>query len=52
MKYVLIWWIVHPMHMQTVHMQGGFASEKMCVLRAAQIEQSTSKPVHWHCGKE
>jgi hypothetical protein len=51
MRYILIWWFVHPMHMQTIHTER-WESEQACQFRAAQLQASTRETVHYHCSAE
>jgi hypothetical protein len=51
MKWILVWWVIHPWHTQAMHIERGFASEESCQRYAAML------PVHngivrWHCSVE
>ena len=52
MRWILVWWIFNPHHVQTVHIEQGFESETSCSFRGAQLRASTNEIVHWHCGLE
>ena len=31
MKWILVWWIVHPGHAQLIHMERGFENQASCM---------------------
>lgn len=52
MRWILIWWVVHPMHMQVAHLERGFPSEEACAARGSQLQAPAGKVIHWHCSLE
>jgi hypothetical protein len=51
MKYLLVWWVIHPYHMQAVHIEHGEGTLEQCEIRAAHIPVSNGI-VRWHCTRE
>jgi hypothetical protein len=48
MKWMLIWWIVNPGHVQVMHLERGFDSEAACQ-RAESLLPENSRH---HCSME
>jgi hypothetical protein len=51
-RWVLVWWVVHPGHYQNIHLEPGFVSEAACTARAAQLEAPDNAILRWHCSIE
>jgi hypothetical protein len=51
MKWILVWWIIHPHHAQVMHMERGFPSELACLQFAGALPVHNGE-VRWHCSLE
>jgi hypothetical protein len=51
MKWILVWWIIHPHHSQAVHIEKGIDSYESCVFKIAELAPR-DKAVHWTCSEE
>ena len=52
MKWMLVWWIIHPHHSQVMHFEHGFATEAECMQYAAEIPGDRDVRLRWHCSEE
>lgn len=52
MKWMIIWWVIHPGHSQLMRMERGFPSESACKDYGAQLQAPTNKVIRWHCSLE
>lgn len=52
MKWMIVWWVIHPGHSQLMHTQRGFPSESVCRDYGAQLQAPTNKVIRWHCSLE
>jgi hypothetical protein len=50
-KYLLVWWIIHPYHIQNVHVEHGEGTLEQCEIRGAHIPV-VNGVVRWHCTRE
>ena len=51
MKWLLVYWIIHPYHMQHVNIEHGEGTLEQCEIRAAHIPVANGV-VRWHCTRE
>jgi hypothetical protein len=52
MKWILVWWVVHPWHSQVMHLEHGFPSESACLSYATSLQAPASKVIRKHCSME
>lgn len=51
MKWILVWWVIHP-HYMVPSFQRGFESEAACIHAGQLLEAPKNTVLHFHCGME
>lgn len=51
MKWILVWWTIHPGHMQVLHIERGFENQVACEVHAGSIPVHNTT-IRWHCSEE
>jgi hypothetical protein len=49
MKWILVWWIIHPGHAQVIHMERDFPSAAACERAASEVQAPPNKLVRIRC---
>jgi hypothetical protein len=52
LKWILVWWVIHPGHSQVMHIERGFESKAKCEDYAAQLQAPDGKSIRKHCSME